>query len=259
MQLNTLPASRGWFWIAEGFRLWKRNPALMTFLAFGYLLILLLLSLMPFIGQPLATLLMPALSLSVLNGARGIARGQKGSPDLMFSGFRTNLQSLLTIGGIYLIASLLALLATGLVDGGLLVEVMTGNRRIDGSLADDPRFTFAMLTGVTLSTPVMMAYWFAPLLAGWHHLPAPKALFFSFVACVRNWRPMLVYSLGLFLVGGVLPGVLVGLLSLLSPTLGALASVSMPLVMIPLVFSTFYPNARDVFGDAQEVLDAKHP
>ena len=92
----------------------------------------------------------------------------------MFSGFRTNLQSLLTIGGIYLIASLLALLATGLVDGGLLVEVMTGNRRIDGSLADDPRFTFAMLTGVTLSTPVMMAYWFAPLLAGWHHLPAPK-------------------------------------------------------------------------------------
>ena len=56
----------------------------------------------------------------------------------------------------------------------------------------------------------------------------------------------------------MLPGVLVGLLSLLADT-RALASVPMPLVMIPLVFSTFYPNARDVFGDAQEVLDAKHP
>ncbi|MCB1898570.1 BPSS1780 family membrane protein [Cognatazoarcus halotolerans] len=259
MQLNTLPASRGWLWIVEGFRLWKRNPALMTFLTFGYLLILLVVSLLPFIGQPLATLLMPALSLGVLNGARGIARGQKGGPDLMFSGFRTNLQSLLTIGGIYLIASLLALLATGLVDGGLLVEVMTGTRKIDSSLSDDPRFTFAMLTGITLSTPVMMAYWFAPLLAGWHHLPAPKSLFFSFVACARNWRAMFVYSLGLFVVGGVLPGILVGLLSLVSPTLGALASVPMPLIMIPIVFATFYPNARDVFGDAQEVLDATRP
>jgi hypothetical protein len=33
-----------------------------------------------------------------------------------------------------------------------------------------------------------MAYWYAPVLAGWHGLSPAKALFFSFVACLRNWR-----------------------------------------------------------------------
>lgn len=36
MQARTLPAQRGWAWIIEGFQLWKRNPALITFLVFGY-------------------------------------------------------------------------------------------------------------------------------------------------------------------------------------------------------------------------------
>ena len=48
----------------------------------------------------------------MLTAYRGIARGRKASPDLMFL-LRTNLQSLLTIG-IYPIRLLLGLLATGL-------------------------------------------------------------------------------------------------------------------------------------------------
>ena len=33
MQARTLPARRGWAWIVDGFAIWKRNPALITFLA----------------------------------------------------------------------------------------------------------------------------------------------------------------------------------------------------------------------------------
>ena len=44
MHARTLPASRGWAWIIEGFALWKRNPALITFLVFGYWLCLLVLA-----------------------------------------------------------------------------------------------------------------------------------------------------------------------------------------------------------------------
>ena len=118
------------------------------------------------------------------------------------------------------------------------------------SLAAHPAggFALALAMGTTLSTPVMMAYWFAPLLAGWKGLSAPKALFFSFVACARNWRPFLGYALSLLVFGALLPGVVVGLVSLLSPLLGSLLSIPLPLVLLPVVFASFYVNACEVFG-----------
>src|SRR5690606_13156564 len=96
--------------------------------------------------------------------------------------------------------------------------------------------------------PLMMAYWFAPMLAGWWKVSAPKAMFFSFHACLRNWRPFLAYAIGLMLFGAVLPGIVIGVLGLGSPTLATLASVPLPLVVVPVVFASFYITARDVFG-----------
>ena len=36
---------RGWSWLREGLVLWRRNPALITFATFGYLLSIVVLSL----------------------------------------------------------------------------------------------------------------------------------------------------------------------------------------------------------------------
>ena len=88
-------------------RLWRRNPALLTFAAFGYLLMLVVVSVVPLIGQPVASLLMPVFSLGVLNTCRAIDEGRKVGPDVLFSGFQQNLQAGVTVGGIYLIGSLL--------------------------------------------------------------------------------------------------------------------------------------------------------
>lgn len=249
MQANTLPASHGMSWIRQGFGLWKKNPALMTFLSFGYLLLVALISVVPLIGQPAATLMMPALSLGVLNGGRAIAHGQRGGPELILSGFRSNLPTLVTIGGIYLVGSLLALFATALGDGGLLLELMTGKREVDASLAEQPGFLAAVMIGTVASTPVMMAYWFAPMLAGWHGLSAPKAMVFSLIACARNWKPFLTYGIGLMMIAAVVPALVIGVIGVFSPTLAALVSVPLPLIMVPIVFATFYPNVRDIFGD----------
>jgi hypothetical protein len=93
-----------------------------------------------------------------------------------------------------------------------------------------------------------MAYWFAPLLAGWWKLTAPKAMFFSFYACLRNWRPFLAYAIGLLIFGGLLPGIIIGVVGLVSPMLATLLSIPLPLILIPVVFASFYTSARDVFG-----------
>jgi hypothetical protein len=249
MQAHTLPFSRGLAWLKGGFALWRKNPALLTFLTFGYLLLLILVSLVPFIGQVVASLLMPVLSLGILNGCRAVDRGQRVGPDILLSGFRSNQKALFAIGGAYFAASLAILLITMAADGGTLFRAMTGAAPVTEESADAPGFTLALVIGTALSTPVMMAYWFAPLLAGWEGLSAPKALFFSFVACLRNWRPFLAFGLGLAVFGAVLPGIVVGLASLVSPILGSLLSIPLPLVLLPVVFASFYVNACDVFGN----------
>jgi hypothetical protein len=249
MQAHVLPFSRGQAWLKGGFALWRKNPALLTFLTFGYLLLLILVSLVPFLGQIIASVLMPVLSLGILNGCRAVDQGRRAGPDILFSGFRSNEKALFAIGGAYFAASLTILLLTMAADGGTLFRAMTGAAPMSEDAANAPGFALALVIGAALSTPVMMAYWFAPLLAGWKGLSAPKALFFSFVACARNWRPFLGYALSLAVFGALLPGILVGLLSLISPILGSLLSIPLPLVLLPVVFASFYVNAREVFGD----------
>ena len=42
---------RGWAWLREGLQLWRRNPALLTFATFGYLLSIIVISLVPLLGS----------------------------------------------------------------------------------------------------------------------------------------------------------------------------------------------------------------
>lgn len=249
MQFRQLPLARGWAWLREGLQLWRRNPALVTFASLGYLLMLVLVSVVPFVGQPLASLLMPVFSLGVLNTCRAVDEGRKAGPDLLFSGFQQNLRALIMVGAIYLVGSVLVLFVTSLFDDGALMKVMTGAEDIDPQQAG-PGLTFALFVALALSTPVMMAYWFAPLLAGWWNVPAPKAMFFSFVACLANWRPFLAYGVALVLFCAVLPGIVIGVLGLISPMLATLVSVPLPVLLVPIVFASFYANAHDVFRDA---------
>lgn len=252
MQARQLPTHRGFAWLQEGFAIWRRNPALLTFAAFGYLLMLLLISVVPLIGQPVASLLMPVFSLGVLNTCRAIDEGRKPGPDILFSGFQQNLPGLVTIGGIYLVASLLALFLTTFADGGTLMQVLTGGGKLDPEATAKPGFTVALVIALVASTPVIMAYWFAPILAGWWNVSGPKAMFFSFIACLRNWRPFLAYTIALFIFGAFLPGLVIGTLGLVSPTLATLLSVPLPLLLIPVIFASFYANARDVFREPRD-------
>ena len=74
---------------------------------------------------------------------------------------------------------------------------------------------------LVLASPLLMAFWFAPLLAAWDDVPAGKALFFSFVACMRNWRAFLTYGIGLLIIA-LGAGLLIAILELVSPLLALL-------------------------------------
>lgn len=248
MQAYKRPPTRGIAWVTEGFALWKRNPALITYLTFGYLLILVVLSIIPMIGQAIASLTMPVISLGVLNGTLAAHQGRKVGPEILISGFKSNVHGLITVGGIYLIGTLLALAATGLVDGGVLAKVMIGNQPLNEEALGAPGLLEASLLATALTTPLMMAYWFAAMLVGWQGLSAPKAMFFSLIACWRNWPAFFLYSLSIFFLVLGAPALLVAVVAQASPALASLLTIPLPLIAIPIVFATFLPNALDVFG-----------
>jgi len=107
----------------------------------------------------------------------------------------------------------------------------------------------SLLVLTLLYLPVFMAYWFAPVLAGWGQVNTGRALFFSLVACLRNWKPLLVFVTSLVVAGVILPGVVIGAITLFFPTLGAILTVIPPLLLIPIMFASFYANTRDVFAE----------
>lgn len=110
----------------------------------------------------------------------------------------------------------------------------------------------ALLVAAALYVPVMMAFWFAPVLVAWHGLSAAKALFFSFFACLINWRAFLAYGVGAALALFVLPAgvALVAMLLSAGQARAVLVGVMFPfmLMLLPTLFASFYASYRDVFG-----------
>lgn len=256
MQARKLPAIRGWNWIVEGFHLFRTNPALLTFLVFGYWLTLVFLNLVPILGVVLAPLCVPALSVGVMNGCRALEREEQNGFSLLFSGFRKNRNVLLVLGAIYLIGSLAVFAGSALVDGGALLGIMMAGQQPPEDLLQNDELMLALQVTLILMVPLLMAFWFAPLLAAWEDMPAVKALFFSFIACARNWRSFVVYGLGVAFISAILPGIVLGIVGAASAPLLRMVAVAMSLpllfVFVPTLFASFYVSYRDVFVSGEQ-------
>lgn len=251
MQPRQLPAARGWAWLVEGFRIFRRNPPFITFLVFSYWFLLAAINVFPLIGQAAASLAMPALSVSVANGCRAVERGNPVAFELMISGFRLNLPSLIRLGAIYLIVTLAVLGVSTLVDGGQLLSAMNKGPDALMEAIKEPRTVAALQLMLLLFIPIVMAYWFAPLLAAWSDMPTGKSLFFSFFACLRNWKAFTVYGVGVLLISTILPGMILGVMSSVADRAINIFSIAIVLalmfVFVPTLFASFYVSARDIF------------
>ncbi|MBS1228509.1 MAG: hypothetical protein H6R17_1786 [Proteobacteria bacterium] len=256
MQALTLPAARGWRWLTEGFAIFRRNQLRLSLAVLSYWILMALINSVPLLGQLAATLLIPVFSVSLMNACRLLEHGSPLPPQLLFSGFQQNLRSLLVLGAVYIAVSIAILAIVAAVDGGVLFRlVVLGQSPSENTLTSET-VMFAGQLALVLFAPLMMAYWYAPVLVAWHGLPVGKSLFFSFVACLRNWRAFVVYSASIAVVGALIPGMLVGLLSAMSVGGVELVSVVLTslivLVLLPTLYASFYVSYRDVFVSIDE-------
>ncbi len=250
MQALTLPARRGSGWLFEGFGIYRKKPWALSLLVSSYWLLMVTISYVPLIGQIVGPLLIPVFSVSLMNVCRLVAQEETLPPLSLFSGFKRNLRPLLQLGVVYFVLCLCLIGIISVFDDGMLYRLLAQGQRPSNEAMAGQEAMF-MIRLLLFFLPIIVAYWFAPVLVAWHDLPVGKSLFFSVVACLRNWRAFLVYVVSVYFFGSLLMIVMAVLLRSVFAGMGqAFAGGLMMLVLLvvlPGIYASFYVSYRDVF------------
>ena len=245
MQARLLPARHGALWLLAGHSLFRRNPSLLVALTLGYLFAVLAVNFVPLIGPFLLPMVLPALLVVVANGCRAIERGVPPPQAALARGLAERRVELVQLGGLHLLGSLAVLTVSTLFEGN----------RAPGAM-DEGDIALALLRLLVIATPVIMAFWFAPLLTAWDGVSPSKAVFFSVVAAWRNWRAFAVYGATTLLVAVAVPASLLIAANALAAPLGQALKVIMPLALVfvaaPVLMASVYLSYRDVFHPPAE-------
>jgi hypothetical protein len=249
MQARIVQTGKGALWLADGWRLFRAAPLGWIAIVFAYWLIMTLVSVVPLVGVAAASILVPAFSVGFMAAARAAA--SRGPVELaqLFDGFRHHLRSQIILGVVYFACLGLVLAATALADEGALAGWMLAGRRPADDVLQSDAFLTALVAAATLYAPVLMMFWFAPPLAAWHGTGPAKALFFSFFACLMNWRAFLAYGAVTALLALTLPLAVLSVVMMASLKVAAMSLVfPLLIVLLPTLFASFYASYRDVFG-----------
>jgi len=239
MEPQTLQANQGWQWVKQGYALFMKAPLLWIVLLVICFFAVAGLSAVPVVGEPLASLLLPAVLAGLMSGCRALKQGEELELAHLFSGFQHRTSQLVTLGGIALVGQLLIFGVMMLVGGATLVGIMTS-----GQPVEDPEILkqaisgagFALLLGLTLFSVLVMAMQFAPMLVFFDNIAPVTAMQLSFRAFLRNIGPMSVY-------GAVL--IFFGILASIPLMLGWL-------VLMPIMFASTYAAYCDIFPPVKE-------
>ncbi len=248
--MQKIKASTGIGWIRQGFALFRKQPAELSMLFLLYMLLMFSLSLIPAVGQLLPLLLVPTFTMAFMQACVDIDAGRKVKPALLLTAFRSPaLGSLLRLGALYLIAGVVAVAASSLIDGGTFWKLMSGQIRPDNDDVAVNDLPLAMLFAALVYLPFAMGFWHAAPLLMWQRMGLLKAIFYSFFAVRRCGRAFLAYSLGWIVAGLALPAIISAVLSLLLGKNLVTVMLLMPLsVILTLVmYCSFYPTYTAVF------------
>ena len=252
MQPLIVPWANGARWLLDGWRLFRAAPIGWLALVFAYWLMMTLVSIIPFAGIVAAAVLVPPFSVGFMAAGRAAANGAPLTFTLLFEGFRRAARVQLVLGAVYFACLAGVLGATVLADGGGVARWVLAGQRPDEHALQSAELYAALGIAAALYAPVMMMFWFAPVLAAWHAASAAKALFFSFFGFLINWRAFLAYGAGAALLTTVVPMLALSVLLLFSGGSMAvpLAGLLFPLLMVllPTLFASFYASYRDVFA-----------
>ncbi len=258
MKLNLVPARTGFVWFRAGLRTFWRQPLALAGLFFLFIALISVVSFIPILGSVLGLALLPAATLGLMAATREAASGQFPMPTILLSAFRAGRQrarAIAVLGLAYAIALLLLLGASALVDGGQFARMYLFGGQLTAEQLNSSAFRNAIWLAMALYLPLTMMFWHAPALVHWHGIPPVRSLFFSFVACARNFGAYLLYMLTWSALSLIVAFTLLIITALLGRAdLMGLLLMPVSVVMAAMFFSSIWFTFRDSFV-MEEIAD----
>lgn len=237
LDARKVSAANGWSWIVQGFALFRKSPVIWIVLFLIYLLIGMALSIVKVIGPIVLNLLAPVFVAGFMLGCRALDNDEELEINHLFAGFKQHTAQLITLGGMYLagVIIIVGIMFAG-TDNAVLHAIFSGERLNEqqAAAALGEGFFFTAVLGMLLLVPLIMAYWFAPILIAFHEVSPLDAMKQSFSACLRNVMPFFVYSL----------------ISMVLLIVAAIPFGLGLLIMIPTMTASLYASYKDIFSSS---------
>jgi hypothetical protein len=256
MKLKLVPARQGAAWVKLGMKTFFKQPLALAGLFLMFLALMSVATMVPLIGLPLAMTLLPIITLGVMAATREATLGKFPMPLILLSGFRAGpvkLRAILTLGAIYAGGFLCVIGISYLVDGGGFARMYLGGQAPTTEMMGSGHFQTAMWTFIGLHLPLSLLFWHAPALVHWHGLPPLKSLFFSIVACMRNFWAFAFFGLT-WLAVLMLVVISVTTVGALLGNAGLAGDLLFPilLLLLSMFFTSLYFTFRDSFEPPPE-------
>ena len=237
---RTLPAGEGWTWIVQGWRLFARSPLMWILSLLIVIVAMIVIGLVPILGHIVVNVLQAVIAGGYAVACRSLEQGGDFELEQLFAGFRTRFTSLLIVGLVLLAGTIVILLVFAAFVGFSILPVLFSGDQVAISSAVMNSIMSILLGGLVaaaLFVPLTAAYWFAPalvILSGMGPLEAMKE---SFIGCMRNFVPFLVYGIVMF-VFAIVAAIPLGL--------GYL-------VFVPVAIASVYAGYRGIFTEGAAV------
>ena len=251
MKLQLLPTSTGVTWVKLGIRTFFKQPLALGGLFFMFMAVISIVTIIPVVGSIVALALLPAATLGLMVATLQASSGKFPMPAVLATAFRAGqarMRAMLILGFMYAACFLLIMGISALIDGGEFAKMYLLGGKLSKEVIEQSDFQTAAWVGMGLYLPMSLLFWHAPALVHWHGLSPSKAMFFSLVACLRNFGAYFAFGLAWFAVfamGGVITISVLGILGL-----GAAAQV----VMVPMALTM---AVRSALGQAVRRLHAR--
>ncbi len=251
MKLNLVPARTGVLWVKLGIQTFAKQPLALIGLFFMFMALMSVASMAPMIGLPIAMTILPACTLGLMAATLEATQGKFPMPLTLLSGFRAGpvkVRAMLVLGGLYALGFMCVMGVSYLIDGGGFANMYLAGHTPSKEMLESNAFMAAMWTFIGLHLPLSLMFWHAPALVFWQDLSPVKSMFFSIVACLRNFWALVVFGL-------VWMGIMVGMVlcitalsSLLdSPDLAGTLLFPGLMLVAAMFFTSLYFTYRDLF------------
>ena len=251
MKLNIVPARTGLTWVKLGITTFFKQPLAMSGLFFMFMAMLSVATLAPFIGAALALALLPAATLGLMAATQEATKGKFPMPSILISAFRAGqqrLRAMMVLGALYAAGFLALMGVSALFDGGQFARLYLVGGKITQELVQQDNFQLAMWVAMALYLPLSLLFWHAPALVHWYGVSPAKSLFFSLMACYKNFAAFTVFGLAwssIFVVAAVMVALVASLLG--NPMLATVAMLPVALVIVAMFFTSIYFTFLDSF------------